>query len=256
MTRTFNGDTFKNIDLFERTNCMMNIRNYLKPFVSNIELLHFKRSLYRQKILITRLIRYQGLFIHIYGPSKYFQQGIRYNNTLYVDRETFEHFGFSPLRNNPQMFIINEKRFNQKKNLNHCQICFRSTTKCRCKQMCKTIERGTQCTNDNIEQASTDESSNNDNHSQNLIFTELCINSAQLIAVGYPARKIRSINGASTIQHECEWNIQQMNKDFRLLTLKKMKFNQSIFLERFRQMKSNIDTQTIATAVKSVTFFR
>ncbi|CAF1225910.1 unnamed protein product [Rotaria sp. Silwood1] len=66
-------------------------------------------------------MKYQRLLI-----SEYNHQGIRFNYRLCIDKKTFENFGFSPIRSKPNLFIMNEKRFNRILNLlnapqNHLQ---------------------------------------------------------------------------------------------------------------------------------------
>ncbi|CAF1248950.1 unnamed protein product [Didymodactylos carnosus] len=136
-------------------NCITNIRSILKSMPTKIDILRIKRLIRLQKILATHIISEHGYF-KVHGPSTYYRIGIRYNKTHYVDQETYDRLGFSPVRNNPRNFIENEKRLNKiydvideyRMNRNDvskllynnnrsliCQICLRPTTKCKCKQI-------------------------------------------------------------------------------------------------------------------------
>ncbi len=72
------------------------------------EFVRLKQYFSYHKHFTIRLINYQRLLI-----SEYNRQGRRYNNRLYLDKKTFENYGLSPLRSNPNVLIVNEKRFNR-----------------------------------------------------------------------------------------------------------------------------------------------
>jgi hypothetical protein len=94
--------------------CTNDIRHYLKSLPTTNEFVRLKQYFSYQKHFTIRLINYQRLLI-----SEYNRQGIRYNNRLYLDKKTFENYGLSPLRLNPNVLIINEKRFNRVLNSLH-----------------------------------------------------------------------------------------------------------------------------------------
>jgi hypothetical protein len=96
--------------------CTKDLRHYLRPLLTSDELAHLKQYFYYQKNLARHLIKYQRLL-----TSEYNHQGIRYNNRLFIDKKTFINLGFSPLRSNPNLFVINEKRFNQILNISHTE---------------------------------------------------------------------------------------------------------------------------------------
>ncbi|CAF2525958.1 unnamed protein product [Rotaria sp. Silwood2] len=98
----------KTFDSLNIPYCTKDFHPYFTSLLTPDEIFYLKQYFYYQKNLAVHLMKYQRLLL-----SKYNRQGIRFNYKLYIDKKTFENFGFSPIRSKPNLFIMNEKQFNR-----------------------------------------------------------------------------------------------------------------------------------------------
>ncbi|UJR09173.1 hypothetical protein I4U23_013421 [Adineta vaga] len=157
--------------------CIKDLRHYFEPRITINELNRLKNYFDYQKDFRLKLINYQRQLL-----STYNRQCIRYKNQLYIDKNTFENYGFSVLRSNPNILIINEKRFNRSINFyNVQQKCLRNIQKYQ--TYVQTEPQETIPSNDNIQ-------------SQNKTMTPIIIKlmtCSTLIATGYGNAKRESL---------------------------------------------------------------
>ncbi|CAF1681182.1 unnamed protein product [Rotaria magnacalcarata] len=88
--------------------CSKDLYSHFKLNSTTNELSRLKQYFSYQKKLAVYLIKQQRSVI-----SEFNRQGIRFCHKLCIDKETFNIYGFSPLRSNPNLFLINEKQFNR-----------------------------------------------------------------------------------------------------------------------------------------------
>ncbi|CAF4546969.1 unnamed protein product [Rotaria socialis] len=88
--------------------CTKNLYSHFKLNSTPDELHRLKQYLFYQKKLAVYLIKQHRSVI-----SEFNRQGFRFCHKLCIDKKTFDFYGFSPLRSNPNLFLINEKQFNR-----------------------------------------------------------------------------------------------------------------------------------------------